>query len=149
MIEQCKTCAERTRRILNLPCCNAMKTRFHASILALSMLATVGLVDAQTTSNIPKLGFLASSNASVFATRLKALLLALQGLGYIEGRTVVIEYRWADGKTDRLPAFAAELLDRNVNIIITPGTTASVAAKKATNTIPIVFVNVGSPDKVG
>ena len=62
-----------------------MQTKFQTSIVVFSMLITFQLVDAQTTSNIPRIGFLASSNASVFATRLKALLSALQDLGYVEG----------------------------------------------------------------
>jgi len=126
-----------------------MKARLHISIIFFSLLIISQFVGAQTTPPIPRIGFLASSNASVFATRLKAWLSALQGLGYIEGRNVFIEYRWAEGKTERLPVLATELLSRHVDVIVTSGTTASVAAKKATNSVPIVFVGVGSPDKVG
>lgn len=126
-----------------------MKTKLHSSIVVFLMLTSFQLTDAQKAWSISKIGFLGSSNASVFATRTKALLSALQDLGYVEGRSILIEYRWAEGKTDRLATLATELVGRNVDVLVTPGTTASVAAKKATNVIPIIFVSVGSPDKVG
>src|SRR5262245_40080228 len=126
-----------------------MKAKLHSSIVVFSLLTTFQFIQVQKAWSISKIGFLASSNASIFATRTKALLLALQDLGYVEGRSIAIEYRWAEGKTDRLAALATELVGRNVDVLLTPGTTASVAAKKATNVIPIIFVSVGSPDKVG
>jgi putative tryptophan/tyrosine transport system substrate-binding protein len=105
--------------------------------------------EAQQSARIPRIGFLASSNASVFATRLEAFRLVLHELGYIEGKNISIEYRWAEGKTKRLTSLATELVDLKVDVLVTPGTTGSVAAKKATASIPIVFVGVGSPDEVG
>jgi hypothetical protein len=85
-----------------------MKTKFYASIVVFFLLVTFPLVSTQTSSNIPRLGFLASSNDSVFATRLEALLRALRDLGYVEGRNIVIELpvgrrenRASTGSSDR------------------------------------------------
>jgi putative tryptophan/tyrosine transport system substrate-binding protein len=98
---------------------------------------------------VPTIGFLSTGSASVFATRVDALKSGLRDLGYVEGQNITIEYRWAEGKTERLPALAAELVSQKVDLMLTPGTSGSVAVKKATSTIPIVFVGVGSPEKVG
>src|SRR4029434_2577206 len=102
---------------------------------------------AQQPARIPRIGFLASSNASVFATRLEAFRLVLHELGYIEGKNISIEYRWAEGKTERLTSLATELVDLTVDVLMTPGRTGSVDAKQSTVSIPIVFVGVGSPFK--
>jgi putative ABC transport system substrate-binding protein len=73
----------------------------------------------------------------------------LQELGWIEGRNVVIEYRWAEGRVDHLAEFAAEFVRLNVNVIVTSGTPPVIAAKRATSVIPIVFAAVGDPVGVG
>jgi putative ABC transport system substrate-binding protein len=78
-------------------------------------------------------------------TRAASFEQGLHSLGYIEGRNVVIEYRYAEGKADRLPALAAELVGLQVDVIVAASTPGVLAAKKATSTIPIVFVSVGDP----
>jgi putative tryptophan/tyrosine transport system substrate-binding protein len=99
---------------------------------------------------MPAIGLLSSASASVFADRLPALRQGLGETGYVEGRNLAIEYRWADGRDDRLPALVADLLRRNVTVIVTGGgSSPALAAKAATTTIPIVFQVGGDPVDLG
>jgi putative ABC transport system substrate-binding protein len=95
---------------------------------------------------VPVIGYLSLGSAKGFATRLTAFRQGLQETGYREGENVVIEYRWADGRTERLPALAADLVAHRVAVITTPGSVAAtLAAKAATTTIPIVFETGADP----
>ena len=98
---------------------------------------------------VHQLGFLAGASAAGYANLVEALRAGLRDLGLVEGKNITIHYRWADGKYDRLPALAAELVRLKVKLIITQGTPAAVAAKQATRTIPIVMAIVGSPVESG
>ena len=98
---------------------------------------------------IPVIGLLNSSSPDPDGERIRAFRGGLSETGYIEGRNVNIEYRWADGQNDRLSAMAAELVRRSVNVIVTGGTPATLAAKAATTTIPIVFILSTDPVEVG
>jgi len=104
------------------------------------------VAQAQQPARIPRIGILIASTASFFSARVEAFRQRLRELGYIEGKNIVIEYRYADGKLERLPDLAAELVRLKVDVIITAGAGSS-PAKKATATIPIVFA--GSSDPVG
>ena len=99
---------------------------------------------------IPLIGFLHPVSAAPFARFVTAFREGLARAGYVEGQNVAIEYRWAEGRADRLPVLAAELVQLGVNVIATPGNTnASLAAKAATSTIPIVFGVADDPVKFG
>ena len=98
----------------------------------------------------PVIGFLNSGSADAYPDRITAFHQGLRQLGYVEGENVVIDYRWAFGEYDRLPAFAAELVERRVSVLVaTGGEPAALAAKSATSTIPIVFAIGGDPIKLG
>ena len=84
---------------------------------------------------MPVIGFLDSRSPDAFTERLRGLRQGLKDTGYVEGENVAIEYRWAEGQFDRLPALAADLVRRGVNVVVTPGNTgATLAAKVATAT---------------
>ena len=98
---------------------------------------------------MPVVGFINAASADGYAPELAAFLKGLNEAGYVEGRNVAIEYRWADGQNDRLPALAADLVHRRVAVIAATTTVAALAAKAATTTIPIVFESGGDPVELG
>jgi putative ABC transport system substrate-binding protein len=95
------------------------------------------------------IGFLGGADPVGYAVLVEALRSGLRDHGYVEGQNVRIEYRWAQGQYERLPALAADLIGRKVDIMITQGTPAALAAKKATTMIPIVMAIVGNPVETG
>lgn len=104
---------------------------------------------ARAQSNTRRIGFMGNSTAVLEANLVDAFREGLSELGYEEGRNIVIEYRWADGNYDRFPALVAELIAAKVDAIVTAGTPAALAVKKATTTVPLVMVAVGDPVGTG
>ena len=115
--------------------------------LALSSLlfALYALADAQQDTTFSRIGYLSARTKPTSDSDVDAFRQALRELGYIEGTNVTIEYRFAGGKNDRLPELAADLVRLNVDVIVSAALQPSLAAKKATTTIPIVFAGVGDP----
>ena len=110
-------------------------------------LATVAFADAQHPAKVPRIGIL--SGASSSDPRLEAFRQGLRELGYVEGRSIVIEYRFTEGKEEPYPELASELVRMNVDLIVAATTAATRAAKKATSMIPIVMLNASDPVAAG
>ena len=109
------------------------------------MLTTISVTDAQESKKVPRLGYLTGFEPAGESSRSEAIRLALRERGYVEGQNIAIEYRYAEGKVDRLPELAAELVRLKVDIIVAAGGDGVIgAAKNATKTIPIVMVGQGS-----
>src|SRR5262245_52989982 len=100
---------------------------------------------AQQPTKLPTIGFFSAGSAAALGPWVAALVQRLRELGWSEGRTVAIEYRWADGRDERLAEIAAEFVQRRVDIIVTHSAAPVVAAKQATSTIPIVFALAADP----
>jgi putative ABC transport system substrate-binding protein len=114
------------------------------AILAL-LVGCVGMADAQQPTKVPRIGFLAAVSPSAVSDRIEAFRQGLRELGYVERKNIVVEYRYAEGKLDRLPALAAELVRLKVEVIVTAGATSTRAAKEATVTTPIVMAQDTDP----
>jgi putative tryptophan/tyrosine transport system substrate-binding protein len=126
-----------------------MKKRITLWLLATLFLANVSLADAQQARKVPRLGILDSSTASGSAVLLETFRQELSKLGWIEGKNIAIEYRFAEQKNERLPELAADLVRLKVDLIVTSGGTTPLAAKRATTTIPIVMAGGGDPVGAG
>ena len=122
-----------------------MSNRIVRWLLAIFFLATVSPAEAQQTKRVRRIGVL--SSGSERSVDLEVFRQSLRELGYIEGQNIIIEYRWAEGKADRFPELAAELVRLKLDVIVTSGTGPTRALKDATTTIPIVVTSAG--DLVG
>ena len=146
MIEQSKTRpfdklradSEHCRRIENLKW-----ARLFAIVVALTVCGAG--VEAQQTGKIFRIGFLDHSTASGMAVLVDAFRQEIRKLGWIEGKNIAFEYRFAEEKTERLTELATDLVRLKVDLIVAAGTPSALAAKKATTTIPIVMARLGTP----
>ncbi len=118
-------------------------------IITLGILLGSLAAQAQQTGSMYRIGFLGNSTAALEANLVGPFREGLRDLGYVEGRNVLIEYRWAEGKYDRFPALIGELLALKVAVIVTAGTPATLAVKKATTSVPLVMTAVGDPVGTG
>ena len=120
-------------------------------VLGLSAVALVFplAARAQSKGKVWRIGFLGAADPFGYAPHLQGFRQGLQGFGYVEGKNIVVEYRWAEGRYERLPELAGELVRSKVDIIVTHGTPGTRAAKQATQTIPIVMAIVGDATATG
>src|SRR5215510_13040651 len=122
-----------------------MIRRINFCLLLVSFLFIVCPAYAQQPAKLPRIGILTTLGPSVVSARIDGFRQGLRELGYVEGKNIVIEWRSADGNNDRLPAVAAELVGLKVDVLLSPGPTATRAFKEATSTIPIVMAQDTDP----
>jgi putative ABC transport system substrate-binding protein len=122
-----------------------MKRKITVLTLCALLAALCASAEAQQPAKVPRIGNLYAGDPSTQSARIEAFRQGLRDLGYVEGKNIVIERRYAEGKYDRLPALVAELVRLKVDIIVTGGGPATRAAKEATSTIPIVMTNDADP----
>jgi ABC-type uncharacterized transport system substrate-binding protein len=133
-----KACPESYRRIQN-----RKWVEVFAIAVAFAMCGAVA--EAQQSTKLPRIGYLSGATAEAQSVRIEAFRQGLRELGYVEGKNIVIDYRYAEEKLDRLPALAAELVRLKVDVIVTGGAVITRAAKNATNAIPIVMTQDSDP----
>jgi putative ABC transport system substrate-binding protein len=121
------------------------KRKLGSFALCAMLFALFQSAEAQQPMKVPRIGFLNANSPSIIAARLEAFRHGLRELGYVEGKNIVVEYRWAEGKIERLPDLATELVRLKVDVIVTASSTVTRAAKEATSTIPIVMANDNDP----
>ena len=124
--------------------CRAQHSVFVVSLCGV-LIALCGSAEAQQPKNVPRIGFLSAVSPSTISARLHAFRQGLRELGYVEGKNIVIEWRSAEGKSDRLPGLAAELVRLKVDLVVSGGVATTRAAKQATVTIPIVMASDDDP----
>src|SRR6185295_18392419 len=117
-----------------------------SSILLIVAVAVVAATaQAQQPTTVPRIGFLGAASTSAIAARVAAFRQGLREMGYVEGKNIIVEYRYAEGKADRERELVAELARLKVDVIVSAGPTVTRALKEATSTIPIVMGQDGNP----
>jgi putative ABC transport system substrate-binding protein len=127
----------------------AMRKAVFSIPFVVVLLAVAVIGEAQQPAKVAKIGWLSIGLDYGPGSTIRGLPPELRALGYVEGMNIVFDYRYADNKLDRLPALADELVRLKVDVLVTPGTPAAIAAKNATRTIPIVFFRVSDPVPLG
>ena len=126
-----------------------MNKKISVFILAVVILTFVHLAEAQQQAKVAKIGWLGARPAATAAKQRELLGREFRALGYVEGKNIAFEYRYADNKLDRLLVLADELVRQKVDVLVTTSTAEALAAKNATRTIPIVFLGTGDPVAAG
>ena len=126
-----------------------MKRRSILALLGIAAMLAPLAAGAQTAGKLPRVGFLGNSTAALESNLVGPFRDGLRDLGYVEGRNISILYRWAEGDYARLPPLIAELIASKVDVIVTAGTPAALAVRKATTSIPLVMIAVGDPVGTG
>ena len=126
-----------------------MKKKFVPFTLAALLLAVAFPAEAQQPKKVPRIGYVDAGSPATTGHRAQAFVQGLRDLGYVEGQNIVIEYRWAEGKLESLPALVEEVVRRRVDVIVSSATPAIRFAKEQTTTIPIVMAGVTDPVGVG
>src|SRR4029453_11486903 len=127
-----------------------MNKRIVVSFLATLLLVSVRLAHAQQPKKVPRIGYLSGrGDPSTPDPLVDAFRQGLRDLGYIEGKTILVEYRYGEGKLDRIPSLVAELVRLKVDVLVSPTLPAIRAAKQATKTIPIIMLTNGDPVATG
>ena len=117
-----------------------MKIKITVLTLCAVLFALCFSAEAQQPKKVPRIGYLSAASHSAIAARVEAFRQGLRELGYVEGKNIFIEWRFAQGKSDRLPSLAAELVRLKVDVIVAEAPTSTRSAKQATVTIPIVMM---------
>jgi putative ABC transport system substrate-binding protein len=125
------------------------KRKLGSFVLCAMLFALCQSAEAQQPARIPRIGILIPTSGSFLSARVEAFRQRLREHGYVEGKNIFIEYRYAEGKPERVPDLAAELVRLKVDIIVTVSPSATLAAKKASGTIPIVFASANDPVGTG
>src|SRR5262245_58873650 len=126
-----------------------MKAKLFVCALLILILATIHPTEAQQPPKVSRIGIMVVPSRSFQSPRIEAFRQGLRELGYIDGKNVIIEYRYAEGRLDLLPALTSQLVQLKPEVIVTTSTPGILAAKNATQTIPIVFAAVGDPVATG
>src|SRR5215472_15710791 len=126
-----------------------MKRREFITLLGGAAAAWPLSVRAQQSAKLPTIGYLGSGTPATQSQWVAAFVQRMRELGWIEGRTIAVEYRWTEGRTERASEIAAEFVQRKVDVIVTSGTAMVLAAKPATSVVPIVFAATGDPVSTG
>jgi putative ABC transport system substrate-binding protein len=117
----------------------AMRKAVFLILLVVVLLTVAVIAEAQQSTKVPRIGYLGLSVPSANVARIEALRQGLRDLGYVEGKNIVVEWRWAEGKADRVPGLAVELVKLKVDVIVTQGPAVTRLVKEATVTLPIVM----------
>jgi putative tryptophan/tyrosine transport system substrate-binding protein len=125
------------------------KVRWSPILVAAMLLAVAVITEASQPTKIPQIGVLEPATSASISARIEAFRQGLRELGYVEGKNITIEYRYADGKSERIPDLAAELVNLKVDIIVTSQTPTVLAIKKVSSTMPIVFFFLSFPEENG
>ena len=126
-----------------------VNTKFPIWLLATVLLTTASIAEAQQPKKVPRIGYLSPLSRVAEASRMEGFHQGLRDLGYVEGQNLIIEYRFPEGKLDRLPELAADLVSLKVDVIVTGGSSPTRAAQRETKTIPIVMAYMSDPVALG